>query len=111
MKGFLLYLALDVTANPICEIHYLAPGGFDLNTVHKPSSKEKILAEQGFEPGLLGGKQECFICATLKVMAVVMALVLEVGQAFSVQSIDEALTNCQVSSQFQCYSTILTWSK
>ena len=39
--------------------------GFDLNTVHKLSiEEEKISAEPGFEPGLLGGKQKCFFCAT-----------------------------------------------
>ena len=38
---FLLYLALDITAHCICEIHGLALDGFDLNTVQKLSSKEK----------------------------------------------------------------------
>ena len=38
---FLLYLALDVTPNCICEIHFLALDGFDLNTVHKLRSKGK----------------------------------------------------------------------
>ena len=37
----LQYLSLDVTANWIREIHCLALDGFDLNTVHKLSSKEK----------------------------------------------------------------------
>ena len=41
--GFLQYLALDATANCICEIHCLALDGFYLNTVHKLSSKEKNL--------------------------------------------------------------------
>ena len=31
-------IALDVTANCICEIHCLALDGFDLNTYHKLSS-------------------------------------------------------------------------
>ena len=38
---FLLYIALDVTANYIYEIHCLALDGFKLNTVHKLSSKMK----------------------------------------------------------------------
>ena len=51
-ENFLKYLVLDVTANCIREIHCLALDGFDLNTVHKLSSKEKkILAEPGFKPG------------------------------------------------------------
>ena len=58
--SFLLaLLALDITANYICEIQYLALDGFDLNTVHKLRSKEilrerKILAELGYEPGAAG---------------------------------------------------------
>ena len=36
-----MQLALDVTANCICELHCFALDGFDLNTVHKLSSKEK----------------------------------------------------------------------
>ena len=53
---FWKYLALDVTDNCICEINCFALDGFDLNTVHKPSSKEKkISAEPGFEPGAAGG--------------------------------------------------------
>ena len=52
---FLWYLALDVTASCICEIHCLALDGFDLNTVHQLSSKEKkITAEPGFEPRAAG---------------------------------------------------------
>ena len=39
--GFLQYLALDVTANCICEVHCIALDGFDFNTVHQLSSKEK----------------------------------------------------------------------
>ena len=58
---FLWYLVLDVTANCICEMHCLALDGFDLNAVHKLSSKEKkILAEPGFKPGAAG----CFLWAT-----------------------------------------------
>ena len=50
-RDFLVYLALDVTANCICEIRYLALDGFDLNAVHKLSSKGKnISAQPGFEP-------------------------------------------------------------
>ena len=40
-KHFLQYFALDVTANCICEIHWLALNGSDLNAVHKRTSKEK----------------------------------------------------------------------
>ena len=53
-------LALDVNAYCICEIHYLALDGVDLNTIHKLSSKEinspreKISAELGFQPGAAG---------------------------------------------------------
>ena len=38
-RFFLWYSALDVTANCICEIRCLALDGFDLNSVHKVSSK------------------------------------------------------------------------
>ena len=52
---FSLFLALDVTANCICEIRRLALDGFDINTVHKLRSKEKkISAEPGFEPRAAG---------------------------------------------------------
>ena len=69
MKPFLLYLALDVTTNCIREIHCLALDGFDINTIHKLSSKEKN--SQGekswrgrdLNPGLLDVKQECNLCA------------------------------------------------
>ena len=44
---FSTYLALDVTANCICEIHCLGLDGFDLKAVTR-----KILVEPG-------GKQEC----------------------------------------------------
>ena len=58
------YLALDVTANHICEICYIALDGFNLNTVHKLSSKEeKSWHSQDLKLGLLGGKQECSHCA------------------------------------------------
>ena len=40
-QTFLLYIALDVTANSIWEIDCFVLDGFDLNTVHKLSSKEK----------------------------------------------------------------------
>ena len=47
---FLFHLALDDTAKCICEIHYLALDGFDLNNVHKVSSREKKSSgEPGFE--------------------------------------------------------------
>ena len=62
---FLWFLALDVTAYCICEIHCLAIYGFNLNTVHNLSSKEKkSQRSRDSNPGLLGGKQECFHCAT-----------------------------------------------
>ena len=50
------YLALDVTTNCICEIHCIAAvlDGFDLNTVHKLSSKEKKSGELAFKPGAAG---------------------------------------------------------
>ena len=48
------YLALDVTANSICEIHCLALDGFILNAVHKLSGKEKKSRR------ILGGKQKSF---------------------------------------------------
>ena len=61
---FLKYLALDVTAYWIREIHCIALDMFDFNTVHKLSSKEKkSWANQDFNTGLLCGKQECFLCA------------------------------------------------
>ena len=61
---FLQFLAPDITAICICEIHCLALGGFDLNTVHKISSEEKKSRRSwDLSPGLLGGKEECFHCA------------------------------------------------
>ena len=55
VKYFLQYLALDITATCICETHCLALDAFDLNTVHKLSSKEKkFSAEPGFKPGAAG---------------------------------------------------------
>ena len=58
MTIFLLNLALDATTNFICEIHCLALGGFDLDTVHKLSSKEKkSRRSQDSNPWLLGGKR------------------------------------------------------
>ena len=59
-NSFQRCLALDITANCICEIHCLALDGFDLHTVHKLSSKEKKILPV---PGLLGGKQETFLFA------------------------------------------------
>ena len=48
-------LAMDVTANCICEIHCLALDGFNLNSVHKLSSKEKkSKAEPGIKPRAAG---------------------------------------------------------
>ena len=44
-----------MTANCICEIHFLALDGFNLNTVHKLGIKEKnVLAEPRFQPGVAG---------------------------------------------------------
>ena len=53
MLAWFFGVALDVTANCICEIHCLALDGFNINTVHKLSSVEKnsqreISAELGF---------------------------------------------------------------
>ena len=63
-QSFLYYLALDITANCICEIHWLALDGLDLNTVHKLRSKrEDYPPSQDSTLGLLAGKQECFLCA------------------------------------------------
>ena len=56
---FLFCLALAVTANCNCEIHCIALDGYNLNTVHKLSSKEKKSQPSwDLNPGLLGGKQE-----------------------------------------------------
>ena len=55
------HLVLDVTANCICEIRCLAIDGFDLNTVHKQSSKVKKF-QRSWDLNL-GEKQECFLCA------------------------------------------------
>ena len=56
LSDFLQYLALDVTVNCICEIRYLALDVFDLNNVHKLTSKEKKYrrAEPGFDPRAAG---------------------------------------------------------
>ena len=63
--NFFSYLALNVTANCICEIQCLALDGFNLNTVHKLSSKEKkSQRSRDSNQRHLGGKQECFLCAT-----------------------------------------------
>ena len=60
-------LGLDVSANCICEIHCIALDGFDTNTVHKLSCKDKK-SQQSLDsnPGQLGGKQVCFLCAMLR---------------------------------------------
>ena len=43
----------------------LALVGLNLNTIHKLSSKEKEYPQSwDSKPGLLGGKQECYLCAT-----------------------------------------------
>ena len=64
---YFLYLAVDVIGNCICEIQCLALDGFDLNTAHKQSCKEKKSWQtRDLNPGLLGGKQECFLCGTQK---------------------------------------------
>ena len=61
---FLYYLVLDVTANCFCEICCLGLDGFDLNSAHQLSYKEKkILVDSTkifVNPGLLGVKQEFF---------------------------------------------------
>ena len=56
---FLYSLALDVAAICICKIHCL--DGFDINTVHKQSSKEKSRQSWDSNLGLLDGKQECLL--------------------------------------------------
>ena len=55
----------------ICEIHCIVLDGFDLDlkTVHWLSSKENYLKNKSWRsrdsnPGLMSGKQECFLCAT-----------------------------------------------
>ena len=62
-----LYLAVVAIANCICEIGCLVLDGFDLNTAHRQSCKEKKSWQtRDLNPGLLGGKQECFLCGTQK---------------------------------------------
>ena len=62
---FIVPLALDVTANCTGEIHCLALDGVYLSTVLKLNSKEKNSRQsQDSNPGQLGGKQECYLCAT-----------------------------------------------
>ena len=62
---FLKYLALGITTNCICGIHCLALDGFNLNTGHKLSSKEKKLQpSRKSSLGLQGGKQEFYLCST-----------------------------------------------
>ena len=59
-KFFWKYLALDFTANCICEIHCKALDGFNLNTVHPLSSNDNIFGLcRDLNQGLLDGKQEC----------------------------------------------------
>ena len=61
---YLFFVVLSFGRHFICEIHCLALDGFDLNTVHKLSSKEKIFRPcQDSNLGLLGWKQVCFFCA------------------------------------------------
>ena len=48
-----------------CCAKCLALDGFDLYAVHKLSSKEKkSQRSQDSNPGMLSGKQECYLCAT-----------------------------------------------
>ena len=69
-RNFLQCLNLDVTTNCICEIHFLALAGFDLNTVRKLSRKqEKSWRSRDSNLGLLGRKWECFLCATQSPLA------------------------------------------
>ena len=58
---FLEYLALDITANCICEIHCLALDGFDHNTVHQLSSKEKYLDGAQWAAATPGGEKTQFL--------------------------------------------------
>ena len=65
LELFLDYIAQDDTANCSGEIYCLQLDGFDLNNGHKLSSNEKKSQQsRDSNPGLLGGKQECFLCAT-----------------------------------------------
>ena len=61
MKGRLknwYYVALDITSNCICKIHWLLLDSFDLNTVHKLSSKEKkSLRSPDWSLGLMVGSK------------------------------------------------------
>ena len=59
-----------VVANCICEIHCLVLDGFDLNAVHKLSSKEKkILTEPGFEPKVAGWEARMLpLCYTAQIL-------------------------------------------
>ena len=51
----LLIVNIFVGNYRVCEIHSLALDGFNLNTVHKLSSKViNLSAELGFEPGASG---------------------------------------------------------
>ena len=62
---FLQHLAFDITANCIRENHCLALDSFNLNYVHKLSSKEqKSQRSRDSNLRLLGGKQECLHCAS-----------------------------------------------
>ena len=67
------FVALDVSANCICEMHCLALDGFDLNNVHKLSSKEKSSADPSFEPGAaeLEARMlpQCYVAAQFCVIA------------------------------------------
>ena len=67
--NFFSYLALNVTANCISEIHYIALDCLYLNTVLQLSSKEKkSQLSRDSNPGLLSGKQECYLCAMQPLM-------------------------------------------
>ena len=58
------YVALDVTAICICEIHCLAIDGFVLNTVHKLSSKEKTSRQSWDSNPGLRSTEEAFLLPT-----------------------------------------------
>ena len=66
VKRFFVVLSSGHHLYCICEIHCLAPDGSNLNTIQKRGSKEKKKSWRSLDsnPGLLDGKQECFLRAT-----------------------------------------------
>ena len=59
-----LYLALDISAYCFCKKYCISLDGFHIKTVHKLSTKRvKSWLSWDSNPRLLGGKQECYLCA------------------------------------------------